>query len=141
MAEKVIQEGIRWQHAPHTDTAKCALPVYVPLRPSFSSRLALTAHVSRIPLKYGFTLLLGSMRVCGLDVNPGRSHTNFRTGKRETIWETHWQSWPEIDHVEADDRELTHRQWLREFCRKNRIAFTGGYRAPPHYGGEQLRLF
>jgi len=48
-AEKVVQEGIRWEHAPHTDTAKCALPVYVPSQPSFNSRLALAAHVSSVP--------------------------------------------------------------------------------------------
>ena len=77
----------------------------------------------------------------GLDVNPGRSHTNFKTGKRETVWETHWQAWPNIDHVVPDPRSLTFRAWLKEFCNRNHIRFDGGYRGPPHYGGEQLRLF
>jgi hypothetical protein len=137
---KVISSEIRWNHAPSVDTAKCVVPVFVPSRPSFNSRLCLSAHVSRIPEKYSFTLLLGSQRVAALDVNPGRAHTNFSTAKRETVWETHWQTWPLLDHAEIDAREMSHRKWLEAFCKRFGIKLEGGYKKPPHYGGEQLRL-
>ncbi len=140
-APKVVSARIRWTHAPHTDTAKCAVPVFVPSRPSFNARLCLTAHVSRIPEKYGFSLLLGSERVAALDVNPGRAHTNFASAKRETVWETHWQEWPDMDHATIDSREQTHRKWMDAFCLRFGIKLTGGYKKPPHYGGEQLWLF
>lgn len=140
-APKILESRIKWTHQPFTDTARCTVPVIVPSRPSYNCRLAMTAHVSRIPLKYGFSLLLGSHRVCGLDVNPGRAHANFRTGKRETIWDTHWQVWPNAEHVEADGRELSHRQWFLEFCRRNTTAISSSYSKPPYIGGEQLWLF
>lgn len=139
-APKVVPAEIRWVHAARTDTAKCIVPVLVPSRPSFNARLCLTAHVSRIPEKYGFALLLGSERVAALDVNPGRAHTNFKSAKRETVWETHWQEWPTMDHAEVDAREMSHRKWLDAFAQRFGIGILGGYRKPPHYGGEQLRL-
>lgn len=138
-AEKVVEVAIRWEVAPHNDTARCVVPVLVPSRPAFNSRLALTAHVSRIPVKYGFSMLLAGERVSGLDVNPGRAHTNFKTGRRETVWETHWQDWPS-NEAQPDLRTMSHRQWFREFCERNKILCRGSYRAPPHFGGEQLRL-
>lgn len=97
--------------------------------------------MSRIPTKYGFALTIGSDRVGALDVNPGRGHTNFLSGKRETVWETHWQDWPNMEHAKTDLRDMTHRRWLVEFALRHRIALIGGYRRPPFLGGEQLRLF
>jgi hypothetical protein len=139
-APKVVSAEIRWDHASRTDTAKCNVPVFVPSRPSLNARLCLSAHVSRIPEKYSFALLLGSVRVAALDVNPGRSHTNFKSAKRETVWETHWQEWPTMDHATTDAREMSHRKWLDAFSQRFGISIKGGYRKPPHYGGEQLRL-
>ena len=140
-AEKVVQEEIRWVHSPHTDTAKCILPLYVPVRPEYSARLCLTAHVSRIPTKYGFAITLGSERVAALDVNPGRGHTNFVSGKRETVWETHWQDWPHMELATPDLRVLSHRRWLVEFAARHKIALIGGYKMLSFLGGDQLRLF
>jgi|GEM_PF-3443986 len=137
---KVVQVGIQWSLSPHTETAKCTIPVFVPTRPGFTARLCLSAHVSRIPEKYTFALLLGSERVAALDVNPGRSHTNFRSAKRETVWDTHWQEWPDMDHAEIDSREMTHRKWMDVFAIRFGLKINGGYRKPLHYGGEQLRL-
>ncbi len=140
-AEKAVQEGIRWHVLPHQDTAKCSAVVVVPSRPSFDSRLCMAAHVHRIPYKYSFSILLGSERVAGLDINPGRSHLNMRNGKRESVQETHWQTWPEMDHAEIDVRDMDHRAWMRQFFKEHKISFQGAYKGPPHYGGEQLRLF
>lgn len=139
-AEKVVQVEIRWSLSPHTDTAKCSVPVFVPSRPAFTARLCLSAHVSRIPEKYTFVLLLGSGRVAALDVNPGRAHTNFKSAKRETVWDTHWQMWPEMEHAKIDNQEMTHRKWMDTFALRFGLKMSGGYRKPPHFGGEQLRL-
>ncbi len=140
-AEKIVSADMKWFHPVNTDTAQCKLPVIVPVRPGFNAKLHLTTHVSRLPEKYGFSMLLGSIRIAGLDVNPGRGHTNFRTGVRETVVSTHWQTWPTMDHVEPDTRVMSHRRWLTSFLAKHRISFQGNYQMPPHYGGEQLRLF
>lgn len=139
-AEKVVPERIRWLVRAHEDTARCRLVVHVPSRPSYNATLHLLAHVSRIPLKFSFSLVLGSTRVAGLDVNPGGSPLNLVAGKKESVWETHWQTWPKTEHADVDARDLSHREWLREFAGRHRIKLEGGYRAPPHFGGEQLRL-
>lgn len=140
VAEKVIEGKIQWKHGLYTETAKAVLIVIVPERPSFSARLYLTAHVSRLPEKYGFSMLLGSERVAGLDVNPGRGHANFKLGKRETVWDTHWQMWPDKEAV-VDNRTLLHSQWFRAFCQRCRIISRIEYKPPPHFGGEQPSLF
>lgn len=139
-ADKVADGTIQWVLEPHTDTAKAQLLVVVPARPTFAAKLHLTAHVHREPFKYGFSLILaGSYRILGLDVNPGRTHINFSDLGNAEVRVTHWQPWP--NHTaEADDRQQPHRQWFREFCRRSKIKFTGSYRAPPHLGGQQLRL-
>jgi hypothetical protein len=139
-AEKVADGRIRWVLQPHTDTAKAQLLVVVPSNPIFAAKVHLTAHVHREPFKYGFSLVLASSyRVLGLDVNPGRSHVNFTDLGNASVQCTHWQLWSN-SIVEPDDREQTHAQWFRDFCKRARIAFTGQYRAPPHLGGQQLRL-
>lgn len=139
-ADKAAGGRIRWVLEPHTDTAKASLLVVVPSAPLFSARFHMTAHVHREPFKYGFSLVLaGSYRVLGLDVNPARTHVNFTDLGKAAVQCTHWQPWPN-QLVEPDDREQAHQQWFREFCRRARIQFTGSYRAPPHLGGQQLRL-
>lgn len=100
----------------------------------------MTAHVHREPFKYGFSLILGAThRIVGLDVNPARSHVNFTDLGRASVQCTHWQDWPN-EVVMPDDRNRTHAQWFRQFCRRALIDFTGSYRSPPHLGGEQMRL-
>lgn len=138
-ADKVANGSIRWVLEPRTDTAKSQFLVVVPLRPILAARVHMTAHVHREPFKYGFSLILGSYRVLGLDVNPGRTHVNFTDLGNAPVDCTHWQPWPNAI-VEPDDRERSHSQWFREFCKRSRITFTGSYRAPPHLGGQQLRL-
>ena len=139
-ADKVAAGRIQWGLQPHTDTAKAQFLVVVPSKPTFVAKVHLTAHVHREPFKYGFSLILAnSYRVLGLDVNPGRSHTNFTDLSNPLVQCTHWQPWP--NHTaEPDDRDQTHLEWFRDFCKRARIEFTGLYRAPPHLGGQQLRL-
>jgi hypothetical protein len=139
-ADKVASGTIQWVLLPNTDTAKAQLLVVVPAKPAFAAKLHLNAHVHREPFKYGFSLILAnSYRVLGLDVNPASTHVNFTDLGRVLVSCTHWQPWPN-EIAEPDDRNLPHRQWFREFCKRSRIDFTGTYRAPPHLGGQQLRL-
>jgi hypothetical protein len=139
-AEKVAAGHIQWVLEPNTDTAKAQVIVVVPTKPTFAAKMHLAAHVHREPLKYGFSLILAnSYRVLGLDVNPGRSHVNFTDLGKASVRTTHWQRWPN-DIAETDDRAMSHQQWLREFCKRSRIKFTGSYRSPPYLGGQQLRL-
>lgn len=139
-AKKDADGPIRWVLMPNTDTAKAQFIVTVPSRPILSAKVHLTAHVHRIPVKYGFSLILGGVhRIVGLDVNPGRGHLNLTDLGRISVRCTHWQAWPN-DLVTPDDRDCSHLQWFREFCRKSLIDFKGSYSPPPHLGGEQMRL-
>lgn len=126
-------------HSPNTDTAKAVVPLVVPTRPSFSASFHLGANVHRIPEKYEFSILLGGQRVAGLDVNPNGIHINFATGKRDGVRITHWHCWPSVD-VEPDPRDQRFKPWLNAFCRRFKVTLNGSD-TPPHYGGEQMRLF
>lgn len=138
-ADKAANGSIRWVLEPHTDTAKANVLVVVPTMPILAAKLHLTANVRREPFKYGFALILAGRRILGLDVNPALAHINFTDLGKASVDCTHWQPWP--DHsAEPDERELSHQQWFREFCRRAKIRFTGSYRSPPHFGGQQLRL-
>lgn len=139
-ADKAVGGRIQWVLEPDTDTAKAQLLVAVPSMPTLAAKLHLLAHVHREPFKYGFSLILANTyRVLGLDVNPGRSHINFTDLGNAAVRVTHWQPWP--SHIaEPDDRDQAHKEWFRDFCKRSRIKFTGSYRAPPHLGGQQLRL-
>jgi hypothetical protein len=140
VADKAAGGRIQWVLEPNTDTAKAQILVVVPSRPTFAAKMHLTAHAHREPRKYGFSLILAnSYRVLGLDVNPGRSHINFTDLGNAAVRCTHWQPWPN-DIADPDDRDQLHQQWFREFCKRAKISFTGTYRAPPHLGGQQLRL-
>jgi hypothetical protein len=139
-ADKEASGAIQWVLLPNTDTAKAQLLVVVPANPIFAAKLHLNAHVHRDPFKYGYSLILAnSYRVLGLDVNPASTHLNFTDLGKVSVRRTHWQPWPN-QIAEEDDRDLSHGQWFREFCKRSRITFTGSYRAPPHLGGQQLRL-
>ena len=122
-----------------TDTAKATVPIVVPSRPSFSAAFHLGANVHRIPEKYEFSIVLGAQRVAALDVNPNGIHINFATGKKESVTVTHWHCWPAAD-VEPDMRQLRFKAWLTAFCKRFRLTLNG-FDTPPHYGGEQMRLF
>jgi hypothetical protein len=139
-SEKVAASAIRWVHGPNTPTAKAVVPLLVPARPSFIASLNLGAHVERVSEKYEISILLGGARVAALDVNPTGSHVNFATGKRESVRITHWHSWPAED-VEPDLRQMRFRDWLSAFCKRFKVTLEGRTDPPPHYGGEQLRLF
>jgi hypothetical protein len=138
-AEKVAASRIRWTLELNRDTAKAKVPLIVPSRPSFSASLNLGANVHKTPPKYEFSILLGGDRVAGLDINPSGSHYNFVDGTRESVRITHWHTWPETN-VETDKRTLTFTRWLRAFCERYKVQLNG-FDAPPHYGGEQGRLF
>lgn len=138
-SEKVASSRISWAHALNTDTAKSVVPLLVPSRPSFSAALHLGAHVHRIPEKYEFSVLLGGLRVAALDINPAGGHLNFSYGRKESVRITHWHCWPAED-VEPDTREMRFRPWLNAFCKRFKVTLNG-VGTPPHYGGEQMRLF
>jgi hypothetical protein len=139
-ADKAAGGAVQWVLEPHRDTAKAQLLVVVPDMPILAAKVHMTAHVHRVPFKYGFSLILaGSYRVLGLDVNPARLHVNFTDLGRAAVHYSHWQKWPD-NLADADDRDLSHAQWFREFCKRAKITFTGSYRSPPHLGGQQLRL-
>ena len=102
--------------------------------------MVLTAHARRTPPKYSFTLLLGNVRVFALDVNPARVHINMVAGKKISVGTTHWHTWP-CDIADEDNRNLSHRQWLNEFCHRCKILTAGlSCAKPPFEGGEQLRM-
>ncbi len=140
VAEKAGNGSIRWVLEPQKDVARTQFLVTVPSHPTISAKVHMTAHVHREPVKYGFSLILGgTYRIVGLDVNPGRSHLNFTQLGKPSVQCTHWQAWPN-EVVTPDDRDRSHSQWFREFCKRALINFTGSYRSPPHLGGQQMRL-
>ncbi|WP_097277530.1 hypothetical protein [Caenispirillum bisanense] len=91
--------------------------------------LHLTAHLTREPRKYGFTLIWRGAKILRLDVEPGATHFNIST--KTSVSGTHWQRWPD-DEAEPDLRALDHRGWLTAFCGRANIAFEPDqYKAPP----------
>ncbi len=126
---KLIKGDIKWKSKGHKDFCEVKLPVICPEMPEIDGQLVMTAHISRIPQKISFTLLAGSTRITGLDVNPASSHFNVKT--RESVSATHWQWFPLME-AEADQRNLTHFEWLREFCQRTKIELKIAYMAPPY---------
>lgn len=128
-APKVISGRVLWRNKRHPDFSEVTLPVICTEMPEINGELRLTAHKTRVPPKYGFTLLVGSIRVVGLDVSPGRTHFNRKT--LESVKSTHWQWFPSYE-AESDERDLGHLEWLTEFCRMANIEFRSTYKSPPH---------
>ena len=128
-ADKTVSSRMFWREKRHKDFVEANLPVICPDLPEINGELILIAHKTRIPKKYGFTLLAGSFRIVGLDVNPGSSHFNRRT--LTSVSSTHWQFFPGMD-AEADGRSMEHREWLAEFCKRTNINLSSPYRAPAH---------
>lgn len=130
-AEKTASGIITWKQKGHNDYSESVKIVLCPSIPELVGQIRLTAHKTRIPPKYGFTLLVGSgrmVRVLGLDVNPAASHFNPTT--LESIRTTHWQKYPAYN-AEPDDRELSHIRWFALFMERANIASTIRYKAPP----------
>lgn len=124
-----------WRDKGHGDYSTCDMKVIAPSSPVWNLRLAMTAHVRKLPRKCTFSLIYGQ-RIFALDVNPARMHNN-QTG--EVVDVTHWTKWP-CDIAERDNRDLYHVQWFNEFLRRANITFHGIYERPP-YLPEQDRLF
>jgi hypothetical protein len=106
-------------------------------RRDLSGRLEISAHLYRKPEKYSFALLFRNERVFALDVSPGHAHTNART--LETVFGTHWQTWPHMDAV-PDDRSFIYQGWLDDFLKKSRITLRMPPVPPPIGAGTQLRF-
>jgi hypothetical protein len=128
-APKIIVGQILWRDKGHQDFAEAKLPVVCAEMPEINGELVLTAHKTRVPQKFSFTLLAGSVRITGLDVNPASSHYNRIS--MQSVSSTHWQWFPD-NEADGDDRELTHREWLMEFCARTGIELQAHYRPPPH---------
>jgi len=130
-AEKRAVGPLAWKQKGHSDYSESVKVVLCPSIPEIAGQIRLTAHKSRLPPKYGFTLLVGSgrmTRLLGLDVNPASSHLNRHT--MEIVRVTHWQQYPTYYAV-ADERELSHREWFELFLRRANIASAIRYKAPP----------
>src|SRR5437879_3468022 len=112
-AEKTATKRFRWTGKP-ADWVRAGSPIIVDGRRDLSGWLEISVHLYRRPEKYSFALLFRNERVFALDVSPGRAHTNKRT--LETIFGTHWQSWPLMDAI-ADERQIIYKQWLDEFLK------------------------
>lgn len=136
-SEKSSTASVRWFTQLHPDYSRAQLRVVLPSRPLLRARIVLLAHRYFSPRKYSFSLLLGRERIVGLDIGPKRSHQNRLM--RQSVGTTHWQYYP-CTVVIPDSRDLLHRMWLDEFCRRCNIAWSGKYASPPH-GHEQLRLW
>jgi hypothetical protein len=128
-SKKFIRGEIKWKNKGNKDFSEVKLPVTCPAMPEIDGQLILTSHMSRIPQKISFTLVAGSTRITGLDVNPASWHFNAK--KRESVRATHWQWYPLME-AEVDDRQLTHLEWLKEFCGKTNIELAVAYAAPPY---------
>lgn len=135
-ADKEISGAMRWSSSGKADYSSCRLRVICKEVPKAYLRLILTVNRRKLPQKAGFTLLLGDKRIFSLDVEPRRWHNNGNGFGSVRV--THWSSWP-CGFVEADERQLSHREWFLEFLRRSNSTFTSRYRKPP-YEPEQLRL-
>jgi hypothetical protein len=133
-AEKVATRRFRWR-GPRTDWVRAGVPLAVEGRRDLSGHFELAAHLFRKPEKYCFSLLFRRERVFGLDIDPGRAHTNLRT--LQIIFGTHWQVWPLMEAM-PDGRDLIYQQWLDEFLKRTKISLRFPP-VPPPFGG-QLRL-
>ncbi|MFL6797466.1 MAG: hypothetical protein ACJ8F3_08650 [Xanthobacteraceae bacterium] len=135
-AEKTAHVTPRWRSKAHPDFAEAKTFVGVPGSSVLVGVLAMTAHKVKLPPKYSFSLLLRGKRILGLDVNPGRHHTNLLLpGSSMNV--THWQRWPKMD-AELDDREQNFQQWAIAFFKAANVVPTFRVLSPPQ--GIQLRL-
>lgn len=111
--------------------------MFYPRRPETNLHLVLTSHKRKLPRKCTFQLLFGSIMLIRLDVHPGRWHKNKKLG--ESVRQTHWHVWPDVEEVEPDARDLPHQHWFHHFLQRARTSFGGTYKPPP-YEPSQLKL-
>lgn len=128
-SEKLITGTCVWKKKQHSDYREVVKVVECPEFPEFNGELRMTVHVIRVPQKASFSLLLGSIRILSLDVNPACSHYNVRT--LISVNSTHWQQYPGYE-ARVDSRDFSHRNWLAELCLRGRINSTMTYKPPPH---------
>jgi hypothetical protein len=131
---KVVLHRPRWRTGTHPDYATALMRVVVP-ETRLRGSVVLTAHVLRVPVKYGFSLIFRAERVLALDVNPGRIHRNILT--LTSVGGTHWQRWPAMD-AEPDEREQPFSWWLHEFLIQANVICRFRVQLPPR--GVQLEL-
>jgi hypothetical protein len=136
-AEKVISKRLRWRAGDRADYAEASSGLFDLERGlRFSAKLIITSHRARTPHKFSACLIFKGERVLALDANPGCRHRNILT--RESVQGTHWHRWPNIEHAEADPRELGFRQWLSEFLTAAKVISHYRISSPPV--GIQLEL-
>lgn len=128
-ADKYISGRLKWKDKRREDYSEAKFLVVCPAFPEIDGRLILTAHKTRIPYKFGFSLMAGTTRILALDVNPGMSHYNRKT--LTSVFGTHWQVFPDMS-AELDERELAHKEWLLEFCKRIHLESRIRYVSPPH---------
>ena len=131
LAETKSYDGsYKWNSKGNKDYTEVILPLVCHTMPEINGELILTAHRTRIPQKFSFTLLVGSDRIAALDVNPGGFHINRKS--MELIRETHWQWYPSTGEAVVDNRERLHSEWMAEFCSRAKIELKRPYQPPPH---------
>jgi len=126
---KLFSGKYKWSDKGHIDYIEVTIPLICSAMPEINGELRMTAHRTRTPQKFSFTLLAGSVRIAALDVNPGSTHFNTRT--LTSVSGTHWHWYPDLD-AELDERPLSHGEWLSEFCDQARISLDAPYEPPPH---------
>ena len=128
-APKTALSRLRWSKKGHPDYLQCRASIAVSDGNGGHGEIILTAHVTRDPRKYSFSMIFRGERVLGLDVEPGGRHTNMLT--MESVDGTHWQEWPTMD-AEPDGQTLNHKQWFRKFCKRANVEYPFAYTPPTH---------
>ncbi len=132
-AEKRLVSRAKYKNKGHRDYCEAVTPVLCAEFPEANIRFISNYHVSRIPRKYTFVLLIQEKRSLALDVAPGRTHFNPITG--EIVRTTHWQIIPDLNSARPDHRELSHWEWYKEFMSVANIEFDNQYIAPSFTDG------
>lgn len=136
-AEKVAEHKWAWRKKSHNDFFEATSRLVTKSEPTECGKLMITAHRTRKPRKFSFSVLHASHRVLGLDVEPARLHLNPQT--LEKVEETHWHRWPDMSAAIPDDRNYQWNQWLYEFLKAGRIDLVYPL-GPPPFEDEQLEL-
>lgn len=136
-ADKIAINRLRWSAKRHKDFVEAHSRLIVAPHDVGRGRLIVTAHLSRRPPKYSFSVIARHRRVLGLDMNPGHAHTNVIDLR--TVQGTHWQEWPDMDAIE-DQSLFTYQQGLHAFLSRANILLKYPYTLPPQIGSTQPSL-